>query len=246
MTLTQQGTVAFHLGEYEKAKVLIEESLGIARELGVEYAIAFCLARLGMVALRQGDLQHAEALLLDGLTRARSSGIRRWSRWYLAGLAEIARLRGMATRAAQLLGASEGVLSAAGVHYEPATRAEIDRIVASVRAEVDNETFERLQAEGRAMSLDEIIQFTSFSPKAGATITTEGRDIYPDDLTEREIEVLRLIAVGKSNQEIGQELVLSRRTVERHVSNIYQKIGASGKVARATASAYALRHGIAT
>jgi len=96
------------------------------------------------------------------------------------------------------------------------------------------------------MSLDEIIPHTSSPTKAGATITTEGQYIYPDELTEREIEVLRLIAVGKSNQEISQDLVLSRRTVERHVSNIYQKIGASGKVARATASAYALRHGIAT
>jgi DNA-binding NarL/FixJ family response regulator len=54
------------------------------------------------------------------------------------------------------------------------------------------------------------------------------------------------MAAGKSNEEIGRELVLSRRTVERHISNIYLKIGASGKVARATATAYALRHGLAT
>ena len=67
---------------------------------------------------------------------------------------------------------------------------------------------------------------------------------YPDDLTEREVEVLRLIAAGKSNQQISAELVLSLRTVERHISNIYQKIGATGKVARATAATYALRHGL--
>jgi ATP/maltotriose-dependent transcriptional regulator MalT len=246
VTLTQQGSVAYHLGEYDKAKGLIEESLAMARELGVEYAIAFGLARLGMVALRQRDLQRAEALLLDGLTRARSSGIRRWSRWYLAGLAEIARMQGMVTRAAKLLGASEGALSAAGAHYEPATRAEIDRIIASVRAELDEETFERLRTEGRAMVLEEIIAHTGPPTKAGETIITEGQHVYPDGLTEREVEVLRLIALGRSNQEIGQDLVLSRRTVERHVSNIYQKIGAAGKVARASASAYALRNGLAT
>src|SRR5262249_37722738 len=60
------------------------------------------------------------------------------------------------------------------------------------------------------------------------------------DLTPRELEVLRLIAAGKSNQEIARELVLSVRTVERHISNIYSKAGASGTAARAAATAYAL------
>jgi DNA-binding NarL/FixJ family response regulator len=64
------------------------------------------------------------------------------------------------------------------------------------------------------------------------------------DLTPREREVLGLIAAGKDNQEIAAVLVLSVRTVERHVSNIYDKIGASGAAARATATAYALRHGL--
>ena len=64
------------------------------------------------------------------------------------------------------------------------------------------------------------------------------------NLTPREIEILRLIAAGKSNQEIAAILVLSIRTVERHISNIYTKIGASGAVARATATAYALHRGL--
>jgi DNA-binding NarL/FixJ family response regulator len=69
-------------------------------------------------------------------------------------------------------------------------------------------------------------------------------DAYPDDLTPREIEVLRLVAAGMSNQEIAAELDLSIRTVERHISTIYEKIGASGKVARATATAYAFKRGL--
>ena len=62
-----------------------------------------------------------------------------------------------------------------------------------------------------------------------------------DDLTPRELEVLHLIAAGRSNQEIAIELVLSVRTVERHISNIYQKLHISGPAARATATAYLLR-----
>ena len=149
-------------------------------------------------------------------------------------------------RAAKLIGASEGVLSGADAHYEPATRDEVERIIASVRAELDGETFARLSAEGRAMSIAEVLAFAGSPTEAAGTFKTEAQRAYLGDLTEREVEVLRLIAAGKSNQEIGQELVLSRRTVERHISNIYEKIGASGKVARASATAYAHRHGLAT
>jgi DNA-binding CsgD family transcriptional regulator/tetratricopeptide (TPR) repeat protein len=64
-------------------------------------------------------------------------------------------------------------------------------------------------------------------------------------LTRREREVVRLLAAGRSNDEIAQKLVLSVRTVERHVENIYDKIGVSGRSARAAATAWALAHGLA-
>lgn len=66
--------------------------------------------------------------------------------------------------------------------------------------------------------------------------------IYPDGLTQREVEVLRAIAAGKSNNEIARDLVLSVRTVERHITNIYTKISARG---RADATSYTLSHGLA-
>jgi len=255
-TLGQRATVAIHLSEYEKAKALLGEGLGIARVLGIDAILAFLLARLGMIALRQGDTHAAVTFFLEGLVHVRRSGIRRWSPWYMVGLAEVAHLRGMAGRAAKLIGASEGVLSAVDAHYEPATSNEIARIITSVSAELDETDFARLRAEGRAMSLEEAMAYAA-EPVYGAVTAPpdqrgdavpvpEEERAYPDGLTKREVEVLRLIAQGKSNLEIGEELVLSRRTVERHISNIYEKIGASGKVARATATAYALRHGLAT
>jgi DNA-binding NarL/FixJ family response regulator len=63
----------------------------------------------------------------------------------------------------------------------------------------------------------------------------------PDGLTARELEVLRLVAAGHSNREIADVLVLSLRTIERHINNLYAKIGARGK---ADATAYAFRHGL--
>ncbi len=60
-------------------------------------------------------------------------------------------------------------------------------------------------------------------------------------MTGREVEVLCLIAQGKSNREIADVLLLSVRTVERHITNIYAKIGARG---RADATAYVLSHNL--
>jgi DNA-binding NarL/FixJ family response regulator len=60
-------------------------------------------------------------------------------------------------------------------------------------------------------------------------------------LSSREVEVLRLLALGKSNAQIAAELVISQNTVIRHVSNIFAKIGAEN---RAQAAVYARDHGI--
>jgi DNA-binding NarL/FixJ family response regulator len=65
-----------------------------------------------------------------------------------------------------------------------------------------------------------------------------------DALTRRELDVLRLLAEGRSNEEIAATLVLSVRTVESHVASIYAKIGVSGRTARAGATAYALANGL--
>jgi DNA-binding CsgD family transcriptional regulator len=64
---------------------------------------------------------------------------------------------------------------------------------------------------------------------------------YPDGLSQREIEVLRLMALGKSNRDIADDLVISLRTVEHHVTSILNKTGAAN---RTEAAAYAARHGL--
>jgi len=65
---------------------------------------------------------------------------------------------------------------------------------------------------------------------------------YPAGLTRREAEVLGLLAAGRSNKEIAAELFLSERTVERHITNVYRKIGTHR---RTEAMAFALRQGLA-
>src|SRR5262249_48563036 len=71
--------------------------------------------------------------------------------------------------------------------------------------------------------------------------TTAAPRLTEHGLTPREIEVLRLLATGKTNKAISQELFLSEKTIDRHVSNIFVKTGVGS---RAAATAFAYEHGL--
>ncbi len=84
---------------------------------------------------------------------------------------------------------------------------------------------------------------TYLNPALGARLATtpEHPPGPPDDLSEREVEVLRLIALGHTNSEIGAQLFLSVRTVETHRAHVQQKLSRS---TRAELVRYALDHGL--
>lgn len=99
----------------------------------------------------------------------------------------------------------------------------------------------------RALGLEQAARVVSASAQAalaglGAATIVPAFDGGP--LSQREREVLGLVAQGSSNDEIAAVLVLSVRTVERHVANIYSKLGLSGRTARAAVTAWAYAHGI--
>jgi DNA-binding NarL/FixJ family response regulator len=62
---------------------------------------------------------------------------------------------------------------------------------------------------------------------------------YPDGLTAREVEVLRLVAQGLTDAQIAEQLIISPRTVNSHLTSIYSKIGVSSRTA---AARYAIEH----
>src|SRR5581483_6870917 len=80
---------------------------------------------------------------------------------------------------------------------------------------------------------------TYLNPRLGARVAAEPPPGPPDGLSEREVEVLRMIALGHTNAEIAQELYLSVRTVETHRAHIQQKLSLAS---RAELVRYALQH----
>jgi two-component system response regulator NreC len=84
---------------------------------------------------------------------------------------------------------------------------------------------------------------TYLNPRLGARLASQPSQPSgpPDDLSEREVEVLSLIALGHTNTEIAQQLFLSTRTVETHRAHIQQKLR---RTSRADLVRYALQHGL--
>ena len=109
-------------------------------------------------------------------------------------------------------------------------------IASACRALGDAETADREVAGARATF--EQLGATPDVERLDALGHSAGRSV-PGGLSPREVEVLRLVATGLTNREIATELVLSERTVERHVSNIFAKIAVTS---RAAATAYAYEH----
>lgn len=110
-----------------------------------------------------------------------------------------------------------------------------NQLDAAVRkAHIAHETLRRIGAAKEADRAARLLATVNARRKAAAAKS-------PDRLTAREAEILALVAEGRSNQDIAAALVLSVRTVERHISNIYQKLGLDGRTARAAAAVYAHR-----
>jgi len=111
---------------------------------------------------------------------------------------------------------------------------EEGRLVAS---EIPNARFLPLNSDNHVLLPDEPA-WTEFVTELHSFLGTgHGPPRMVDPLSPRELETLHLVADGLTNQAIAGRLYLSPRTVERHLSNIYVKLGLSGKSARAAAAA---------
>lgn len=89
----------------------------------------------------------------------------------------------------------------------------------------------RMAAQGR----------TYLQPELGARLASEPEGAAPGDLSDREVEVLKLIALGHTNNEIAERLFLSVRTVESHRAHIQQKLAMNN---RSDLVRYAIEHGL--
>ncbi len=238
------GDLAYDEGELDAARTLLGESLDVFRSLDDRTSIAMALSSMGEVVAALGESAPARGLIEEGVALAIELGDRRRLAALLANLAAVAATE-HPERAVQLAGAAAALRDAVGVRLPERERARFELRLAPCRRALDETTFAARWLEGQAMSRERIIDLALAEareqpPEVAAPPAVTAPPAAPgDELTRRELEVLRLLAGGCSNQVIADMLVVSVRTVEHHVSNIYEKIGVRG---RAAATAYAFHH----
>jgi predicted ATPase/DNA-binding CsgD family transcriptional regulator len=146
-------------GDYERARRAYEECLATSREIGDKRYEGAALHNLGHIAQRQGDYQRAEALMKEAVAIMGELEAKYFIAFGLAAMAGPVGAKGQPERAARLLGASEALLEAMGVDFQPADRFAVDRYRVAVRRQLDDATFEAAWAEGRAMSLEQAVAY---------------------------------------------------------------------------------------
>ncbi len=198
------------------------EGLTLARELGDRMYITTTLHSVGYVTARQGNLMQAKTWYREALSLAQEIRSEEEIGWNLSGLALIAAAEGQLLQAARLFGAVETRLDI-NVDMNPAERAEYKRAVANVRAQLGGKAFATARSEGHSMTLEQALAASTLP----AIVNLPPSPKYPDGLTEREVQVLCLLAKGFTDEQIARQLVIAPRTVNTHLTSIYRKIQVS-------------------
>jgi DNA-binding NarL/FixJ family response regulator len=143
------------------------------------------------------------------------------------------------------LGLAEALREAMSAPISPVERASYERSVTAARAQLGGKAFAAAWAEGRTMTPEQaftvqgLATIPSPTPTEPSSTPPAKSVTYPDGLTAREVEVLRLLAQGLTDAQIAEQLVISPRTVNNHLTSIYSKIQVSS---RSAATRYAIEH----
>lgn len=247
------GRVALAQGDTALARTLIEDSLLKARQMDYKFDVAEYRYWLANVAVAQGDYVEASIHYQDSLEVFREDG----DKWHLAlcleGLAGVlvevpVNIRWAAGDqgttapvaalwAARLCGMSEALRETMGTPLPPIERPAYARTIAAARTQLGEEAFVRAQVAGRSMSLEQVF----FPPQEPDLILAQVAKVlqpvasehllstYPAGLTEREVEVLRLVAQGLTNSQIAEQLIISLHTVNAHMRSIFNKLGVNSR-----------------
>jgi DNA-binding CsgD family transcriptional regulator/tetratricopeptide (TPR) repeat protein len=242
------AVLAWSEGEPARAAELARETLALARKIDSRWYIAFTLHLLGTMEFFQGELTAAHHSLQESLALSRELGSKHLIALDLEALGLLAARQKAPRWAVQLWGAVEVLREVTAKPIAPVLLPLYEEAVSEARAQLEEEAFAAAWQEGRTMPLeqviDEVLKPTAPSTPLGTPSAPAAKPViaYPEGLTEREVEVLRLVAQGLTDAQVADQLVISPRTVNGHLRSIYSKIGVTS---RSAATRYALDHHLA-
>ncbi len=260
-SLSNLGLVAYREDNLALARAQFEESLAIRRNISDRWGITDALVGLGLVDYREGNYSVAQAHFEEGLVLAARFNLKLQVARLQEGLVVLAVAQGQPERAARLGGAVDALREVMEAVMSPHDQSDYTAVLDEVRNKLGEQAFTLAWKEGRAWSMDETIRqvlgkavsvkepetpavpqptlVSLAQPTTSGVSVERSRGSYPAGLTAREVEVLRLVALGLTNSQVAKKLIMAPRTVNVHLTSIYGKLDVSSRTA---AARYALDH----
>jgi predicted ATPase/DNA-binding CsgD family transcriptional regulator len=237
-TLGHLGRLALTEGDIALACAAFSENVELARAMGdtEQLGMALCDLASGRIASRELDL--ARPLILEA-----THTTRRLNWWYqvraLDAVAEWLFAAGAVDEAVMCLSGADQTRPDTEMNWDPDRVATRDRLVERARKVLHRSTFEAAWATGQSLGLAAVLERGLGSMEAAdaqvdetAAPATRGRR----DLSPRELEVIAMVADGRSDGEIAAELFISKKTASAHVAHIKNKLGVESRVEIAVAA----------
>lgn len=218
-------------GNPAEAQVLAEQSLALLSEISENVMTFYALRLLGQIRLQQGEQAMARDIDNKGFNAA-----------CLEGLAVVLAGQGEPVWAARLWGAAASQRESISIPLPPVEQDTYEHAIAAVRTRLGESTFAAAWVEGRGMSPEQAIAAqvpTTRTIEQPSAPPPRRMPTSPDGLTAREMEVLRLVAQGLPDVQVAEQLVISPRTLNSHLTSIYSKLGVDTRTA---ATRYAVEH----
>ena len=207
-------------GNFARARINYENSLARYREIDSKRELAGTMHNLAYTVLHQNEADYAAKLFKQSLQMHQSLRNQPGIVECLTGFAAIAVQQKKFEQAARLLAYSTKLGAREASAIWAAERMEYVRAESAIQKQLSSQQWQAALSEIERWSLEQAIEYAlslSQVEEKMATKSTAG-------LSVRELEIVALIAEGKSNIEIADQLVLSKRTVEKHVANILGKL----------------------
>jgi len=236
-TLYYLGLVTQADGTLDRAWELLEESLALFRQVRHQIGILDALRALGWLALAQDEPAVAAARFTEGLAICEAMGSLRGVASMLEGSAALGATKYPA-RSLRLAGAVSVLRERSGHAALPSEAVQFNGRLDAARRILDRGEEKTAWATGRTMPLEEAVSeaFALLGEPWDQAETVRRGMTASFGLTNRELQVLRLIAEGHSNDEIAGMLSVSRGTVTTKATGIFTKLGVGSRTAASAAA----------
>lgn len=246
--LVRLGRASSSIGNFDLARSQFEEVLKVSRETGIKQLQAVAHDSLGALAYFQAKYSEAYDHLKQSILLWREIGEEAGISFTLLILAMLIHSRRQYETAARLLGAAERMMPSYGLKFlSPVEIQGLENTRLALQSALGKKAYQQAWAAGQAMDLEQVQELAlsqkvpdKLSPvdllPAGVGLASRARTnvrsrvlALIEPLSERELEVLGMLAAGATNQEIAQKLFIDIGTVKSHNTHIFAKLGVKNR-----------------